>query len=85
MLLAAGFGIGLVFYGVAEPMMHFVAPPHGLAQPETNRAGELALQYTFFNWGVSPWAAFSLVGLILGFCQFRKGTPGLVSGVRAPV
>lgn len=85
MLLAAGFGIGLVFYGVAESMMHFVTPPHGLAEPESNRAAELALQYSFFNWGISQWAAFSVVGLIIGFFQFRKGKPGLVSVVMDPL
>lgn len=85
MLLAAGFGIGLVFYGVAESMMHFVSPPHGLALPGSDRAAELALQYTFFNWGISQWAAFSVVGLIIGFFQFRKSSPGLVSIVLDPV
>ena len=64
MLLAAGFGIGLVFYGVAEPMSHFSVPPYGLAEPETAEAARLALQYSFFNWGVSQWSAFCIVGLI---------------------
>lgn len=85
MLLAAGFGIGLVFYGVAEAMSHFASPPHGLAEPRSARAAELALQYAFFNWGVSQWAAFSIVGLIIGFFQYRKFRPGLVSAVMDPV
>ncbi len=85
MLLAAGFGIGLVFYGVAEAMSHFVTVPHGLAPPRTPQAAELALQYAFFNWGVSQWAAFSIVGLIIGFFQYRKRRPGLVSAVMDPV
>jgi glycine betaine transporter len=84
MLLAAGFGIGLVFYGVAEPMSHFSEPPYGLAEPETVEAARLALQYSFFNWGVSQWSAFCIVGLIMGFFQFRKGKPGLVSAVMEP-
>ncbi|MFC7704716.1 BCCT family transporter [Plastorhodobacter daqingensis] len=85
MLLAAGFGIGLVFYGVAEPMSHYLDPPHAMAEPGTAEAAELAIQYSFFNWGVSQWAAFSIVGLIIGFFQFRKGKPGLVSVVLDPV
>ena len=84
MLLAAGFGIGLVFYGVAEPMSHFSVPPYGLAEPETPEAARLALQYSFFNWGVSQWSAFCVVGLIMGFFQFRKNKPGLVSAVMEP-
>ncbi|MDX9861694.1 MAG: BCCT family transporter [Rhodospirillales bacterium] len=85
MLLAAGFGIGLVFYGVAEPVTHFIAPPHALAVAGTPEAAGLALQYSFFNWGVSQWAAFSIVGLIIGFFQFRKKKPGLVSAVMDPL
>jgi len=84
MLLAAGFGIGLVFYGVAEPMSHFSVPPYGLAEPGTPEAARLALQYSFFNWGVSQWSAFCVVGLIMGFFQYRKGKPGLVSAVMEP-
>lgn len=85
MLLAAGFGIGLVFYGVAEPMSHFLQTPHDMADPGTPEAARLAMRYSFFNWGVSQWAAFSIVGLIIGFFQFRKGRPGLVSVVLEPV
>ncbi|MCK0537619.1 BCCT family transporter [Alcanivorax quisquiliarum] len=85
MLLSAGFGVGLVFYGMAEPMLHYLKPPHGLAEPGTPEAAELALQYSFFHWGVNQWAAFSLVGLIIAFFQFRKGRPGLVSNMVEPM
>lgn len=85
MLLAAGFGVGLVFYGVAEPMTHFLKPPYAMMPGGTEAAARLAVQYSFFNWGVHQWAAFSIVGLIIGFYQFRRGKPGLVSTVLEPV
>lgn len=85
MLLAAGFGVGLVFYGVAEPMTHYLKPPYDAMIGGTKESARLAIQYTFFNWGVSQWAAFSIVGLIIGFYQFRRQEPGLVSTVLEPV
>ncbi|TVQ82492.1 MAG: BCCT family transporter [Micavibrio sp.] len=84
MLLAAGFGVGLVFYGMAEPMSHYLNPPHGQMEGLTPEAARLAIQYSFFNWGVHQWAAFAIVGLIIAFFQFRKGEPGLVSTVLRP-
>ncbi|GHC15713.1 BCCT family transporter [Aidingimonas halophila] len=85
MLLAAGFGVGLVFYGMAEPMSHFMEPPYGDREAETAAAARYAIQYSFFNWGVHQWAAFSLVGLIIAYFQFRKGQAGLVSSVLSSV
>jgi glycine betaine transporter len=85
MLLAAGFGVGLVFYGVAEPMMHYLKPPYGMIPGETEASARLAIQYSFFNWGVHQWSAFAVVGLIIAFYQFRRGKPGLVSTVLQPV
>ncbi|RKQ96870.1 choline/carnitine/betaine transport [Kushneria sinocarnis] len=85
MLLAAGFGVGLVFYGMAEPMTHFANPPYGDMEGETPQAARYAIQYAFFNWGVHQWAAFSVVGLIIAYTQFRKGQSGLVSTVMSPL
>ncbi|WP_024952341.1 BCCT family transporter [Cobetia crustatorum] len=85
MLLAAGFGVGLVFYGMAEPMQHYLKPPFGDMPGETPEAARYAIQYAFFNWGVHQWAAFSVVGLIIGYFQFRKGQAGLVSSVLSSV
>ncbi len=79
MLLAAGFGVGLVFYGLAEPMTFFAKPPYGDMEGGTEAAARYAIQYAFFDWGVHQWAAFSIVGLIIGYFQFRKGEAGLVS------
>lgn len=85
MLLAGGFGVGLVFYGMAEPMTHFSSPPFGDVEGETPEAARLAIQYAFFNWGVHQWATFSVVGLIIAYTQFRKGQTGLVSTVMSPL
>ncbi|GAA3907428.1 BCCT family transporter [Halomonas cibimaris] len=85
MLLAAGFGVGLVFYGMAEPMSHYMTPPYGDEAPESVAAARLAIQYTYFNWGIHQWAAFSVVGLIIAYFQFRKGQAGLVSSVLSSV
>lgn len=84
MLLAAGFGVGLVFYGMAEPVSHFLKPPYGVMAGGTPEAARLAIQYSFFNWGIHQWAAFSVVGLVIGYHQFRRNEPGLVSAVLMP-
>lgn len=85
MLLAAGFGVGLVFYGMAEPMFHYIDPPYGDVTAETEAAARYAIQYSYFNWGIHQWAAFSVVGLIIAYFQFRKGQAGLVSSVLSSV
>ena len=77
MLFCAGMGIGLVFWGVAEPTLHYYDPPSGPGQ--TPEAAEQALRYSFFHWGFHPWAIYAMVGLALAYPQFRKRTPGLIS------
>ncbi|MBX3587403.1 MAG: BCCT family transporter [Ramlibacter sp.] len=78
MLFAAGMGIGLVFWGVAEPISHFGAPPPGIAA-NTPEAANAAMRYSFFHWGFHPWAVYSIVALAIAFFQFRRGGSGLVS------
>ncbi|GAB3670882.1 BCCT family transporter [Salinisphaera aquimarina] len=85
MLLAAGFGVGLVFYGLAEPVLHYLKPPYNDLQGSTAESARYAIQYSFFHWGVSQWAGFSIVGLIIAYFQFRKKESGLVSTVLAPM
>ena len=65
MLFAAGMGIGLMFFGVAEPVMHFLAPP--TADPNSIAAVKEAMKTTFFHWGVHPWAIYAAVALVLGY------------------
>ncbi|VWX61658.1 Glycine betaine transporter OpuD [Burkholderiales bacterium 8X] len=78
MLFAAGMGIGLVFWGVAEPISHYGTPPPGIA-PNTPEAANAAMRYSFFHWGLHPWAVYSVVALAMAFFQFRRGGSGLVS------
>ncbi|MFC0301556.1 BCCT family transporter [Virgibacillus soli] len=83
MLFSAGMGIGLVFWGTAEPLSHFHHPPYG--DPETNETAKVALRYSFFHWGLHPWAIYSILGLALAFFKFRKQAPGVISAVLEPV
>lgn len=83
MLFSAGMGIGLVFWGVAEPISHYASPPFG--QGETAESALLAIRYSFFHWGLHPWALFSLFGMIIGYFGFRRGMPQLPSCTLYPL
>lgn len=85
MLLSAGLGVGLVFWGVAEPMSHFFNTPFAGVEAGTTEAARIAMGYSFFHWGISQWAVFALVGLVIAFLQFRKKRDGLVSTALEPV
>lgn len=84
MLFSAGMGIGLVFYGAAEPLSHYAIDP-ATAEPNTAAAFKEALRYTFFHWGFHVWAMYGVVGLSLAFFQFRKDEPGLISATLKPI
>lgn len=73
MLFAAGMGIGLMFFGVAEPLMHFLTPP--TADPGTVAAAKEALKMTYFHWGFHAWAIYAIVALILAYFAFRHDLP----------
>jgi len=73
MLFAAGMGIGLMFYGVAEPLMHFLVPP--TADPGTVEAAREAMKTTFFHWGLHAWAIYAIVALTLAYFSFRHDLP----------
>lgn len=83
MLFSAGMGIGLVFWGAAEPLSHFMDPP--LAEGGTADAHKEAMRYTFFHWGIHAWAIYAIVALSLAYFQFRKDEPGLISATLKPV
>lgn len=78
MLFAAGMGIGLVFWGVAEPLSHYNTPPPGIA-PGTPEAANAAMRYAFFHWGLHPWAVYSIVALSIAFFQYRRQSQALIS------
>ncbi|HET8808048.1 MAG TPA: BCCT family transporter [Methylophaga sp.] len=73
MLFSAGYGIALLFFGVAEPVLHYAAPPAGA--PETVDAAKQAMQIAFFHWGFHIWAIYGLTGLVLAYFAFRHGLP----------
>jgi choline/glycine/proline betaine transport protein len=73
MLFSAGMGIGLVFYGVAEPIMHYASPP--LLEGGTLAARRAALPLTVFHWGIHAWAIYLVMGLCIAYFAYRKGLP----------
>ena len=85
MLFSAGFGAGLVFWGVAEPMSHFFNTPFAALEGQTPVAARVAMGYAFFHWGVSQWSVFTVAGLAIGFLQFRKKRDSLISTALGPV
>lgn len=85
MMFATGMGIGLMFYGVAEPLTHLNEPPMGLAQPGTEEAAHLAMEYTFFHWAIHPWAIYAVIGLTIAYFAYRKGYGNLISGTLRPL
>ncbi|HEX2827850.1 MAG TPA: BCCT family transporter [Burkholderiales bacterium] len=84
MLFAAGMGIGLVFWGAAEPISHLVTPPEGLT-PNAPEAARAAMRYTFFHWGLHPWAIYALMGLAIGWFQYNRNGRGLISDLLQPL
>jgi len=74
MLFAAGTGVGLLFWSIAEPIEHFIANPF-VEQGETPHAAAVALRLTFFHWGLSGWAIFAVVGLVLAYFGYRREQP----------
>jgi len=73
MLFSAGMGIGMLFFGVAEPLFHYVAPPTGEAR--TLEAAQRAMGITLFHWCLHPWALYAIVALALAYFGFRRGLP----------
>ncbi|MEG6523558.1 glycine betaine uptake BCCT transporter [Desulfotomaculum sp. 1211_IL3151] len=84
MLFSAGMGIGLVFWGVAEPVSHYLNPPQGY-QEGTADAARIGMRYAFFHWGFHPWAIYTIIGLSLAYFNFRKGYRGLISSTFYPL
>lgn len=83
MLFSAGMGIGLVFWGVAEPLTHFNAPPNGI--PRTPEAASSAMALTFFHWGLHAWGIYCVTGLALGYFAFRHRLPLTIRSAFAPI
>ena len=84
MLFAAGMGIGLVFWGVAEPLSHYVSPMKGI-KPQSAEAAAFSIRSCIMHWGLHPWSCYAIMGLALAYFQFRKKEPALVSNLFKPV
>lgn len=84
MLFAAGMGIGLVFYGVSEPLAHFASPRPGVEGSDTSIAQQ-ALSQTYLHWGVHAWAIYVVVGLGIAYAVHRKGRPISIRWALEPV
>ncbi|MEI4273822.1 BCCT family transporter [Klenkia sp. LSe6-5] len=85
MMFSAGMGIGLMFYGVNEPLTHYTSPPPGTVDGETPEAVETAMATTLFHWTLHPWAIYCVVGLAIAYGTFRRGRRQLISSAFAPL
>jgi choline/carnitine/betaine transport len=85
MMFSAGMGIGLMFYGVAEPLSHFTSPPPGTVAAGTPEALDVAMATTLFHWTLHPWAIYAVVGLAIAYSTFRRGRRQLISSAFAPL
>lgn len=87
MLLSAGMGIGLLFWSVAEPVMHLSepSPMFDTVEPNTAAAAQAAMASTFFHWGIHPWAIYAIVGLGLAFFSYNKGLPLTIRSLFYPL
>jgi choline/glycine/proline betaine transport protein len=83
MLFSAGMGIGILFYGVAEPILHYANPPRGVA--ETPAAAARAMTITFFHWGLHAWGVYAVMGLAIAYFAHRRGLPMAVRSTLHPL
>jgi glycine betaine transporter len=85
MMFATGMGIGLMFWGVSEPLTHTLSPPLGVGEGGTPESAQRAMEWTFFHWGLHPWAIYAVIGLSIGYFAYRKGYGNLVSATFRPL
>lgn len=85
MLFAAGMGIGLMFFGVLEPVYHFQNPPLGGAELDQEAAIALGMAATIFHWGLHPWAIYAVVALSLAFFCYSRGLPLTIRSAFYPI
>ncbi|GAA2968873.1 BCCT family transporter [Glutamicibacter bergerei] len=85
MMFATGMGIGLVFYGVGEPLFFYMSPPPGTVDGQTSAAVGTAMGTTLFHWTLFPWAMYAIVGLGMAYGSFRLGRPQLFSSMFSSV
>lgn len=85
MMFSAGMGIGLMFYGVSEPLAHYGTPPPGTRPADSAERMETAMATTLFHWTLHPWAIYAVVGLAIAYSTFRRRRRQTISAVFVPV
>lgn len=85
MLFSAGMGVGLVFYGVAEPLGYTTNSPKPGWDVEGAEASGLAMAQTFLHWGLHPWAAYAVIGLAIAYAMHRRGRPVSIRWALEPI
>ncbi|GGR69463.1 BCCT family transporter [Streptomyces roseolus] len=85
MMFSAGMGIGLMFYGVSEPLAHYGTPPPGTSPADPAERMETAMATTLFHWTLHPWAIYAVVGLAIAYSTFRRGRRQTISAVFVPL
>ncbi|WP_432124663.1 BCCT family transporter [Streptomyces sp. C10-9-1] len=85
MMFSAGMGIGLMFFGVSEPLSHFVTPPPGTSPQDAAEAMEVAMATTLFHWTLHPWAIYAVVGLAIAYASYRRRRRQTISAVFVPL
>lgn len=83
LLFGCGMGVGLVFWGVAEPLNHYLNP-QGM-EGATAESADFAMKSFFTHWGILPWANYAIIGLALAYFMFRKNKKGLISSILEPL
>lgn len=83
LLFGCGMGVGLVFWGVAEPLTHYLNPVG--VEGATPEAADFAMKSFFMHWGILPWANYAVIGLALAYFMFRKNKKGLISSILEPL
>ncbi len=83
LLFGCGMGVGLVFWGVAEPLTHYLHPLN--MEGATQQAADFAMKSFFMHWGILPWANYAVIGLALAYFMFRKNKKGLISSLLTPL
>ena len=84
MLFCAGMGVGLVFWGISEPLSHYLNPISSVT-PSSKDSIDFAFKSVFMHWGIHPWAAYAVIGLPMAYFQFRKKKNGLISSTMEPL
>ncbi len=84
LLFGCGTGVGLVFWGVAEPLTFYLHPNNGI-EPASQAAADFAFENFFVHWGILPWANYAVISLAFAYFVFRKNKKGLISSMLEPL